>query len=311
MDNNLSVSIVKEVTKDIVKGKILKIDNETVALAETTAWENATWKDIQGNNLNFNAEWASLGVKEPHAPFLGEFIEINSSTWLNYAEKNMSLIFMSRYNGTHFVQAILTVYKEWNENESLLDRFVMRQANVSVNGWIFIFEGVIGFNNVTEINRTVYFGNSTESIYNPTRALYNSILAMRAHNYTFQNVVSILLVPREMIPNRFNVTAPFLWYIRFVYVEGYYDYNYRAIVYPNGTLLRLDVSGGYLPPPNDNNFRLYMTYIVVIIGGVVATSVVYYYFHRKKQKPSTKVIDKISYSSRAGKMCFFTIFIIY
>ena len=266
----MSVSVLKEFNKNLVIARVLQINNETVTLEGTNAWQNETWNDTQGNLKSFNAEWAKIGAKYSFNNSYWTEIEINSEAGSEYWNKNYVLFFMSRYNGTQFTQAILVLNTTSNFTYEIMADHIQDDNYDYVTSEISKFSGGI------EINRTTYFGNTTSSIYNPAHALYNAILAMKAHNYTFMSVTHIFLIPHEFIPNEFNITAKFLWYIKFVYDEpplhnttppiGVVYYTYRAVVFPNGTLLRLDKRGGPVVFPCGNCEEEQHTNVFYVVG---------------------------------------------
>ena len=297
--DDMSVSVLKEFTKNLVIARVLQINNETVTLAGTNAWQNETWNDTQGNPKSFNAEWAKIGAKYSFNNSYWTEVEINSETGSKYWNESCALFFMSRYNGTHFAQAILVLNTTSNFTYGIM------ADHIQDGSYDYVTSEISTFSGATEINRTTYFGNTTSSIYNPTRALYNVILAMKAHNYTFMSVNHIFLIPHEFIPSEFNTTAKFLWYIKFIYDKpplhnttppiGVAYYVYRAVVFPNGTLLRLDKRGGPVIFPCGNCGEPQHTnvfYAIGIIIFVVALVPIAFIILRRKKR-NQKLFQKV------------------
>ena len=274
--SELSVSVLKEFDRNLLAARLLRINNETVALAGTNSWRNETWKDSQGNLKSFDAEWVKIAIDSKHYDEQsGAGIKIKSQVFEDYWNKNCRLLFMSEYNGTHFSQAIVVINKTANFTVALMGGHVIQD-----DGFYYLTHQIANFSGGIEINRTTFFANSTDSIYNPTQALYNAILAMRANNYSFMSVESIFIIPQEFIPRQLNITIThFLWYIRFNYYGEHpllnttastdykYDYEYHVFAFPNGTLLRIDRVGGPVVYPCEscNNSAVYVFVVVVII----------------------------------------------
>ena len=291
--SELSVSVLKEFNRGVVVGRLLRINNITVPLAGLNTWKNITWNDTRGNQMSFDAEWAKIGVDYTFEVVSSDStIEIDSQAFYRYWNESCHLLFMSKYNGTHFAQTILVLNATSNFTVTQMEEHIQDGEYDYLSG------GIVNFSGAIEVNRTTYFVNTTDDIYNPARALYTAVLAMRAHNYTFMSVESIFLVPQELIPRRFNTTAQFLWYIRFNYygsqppdntttssTDADYSYEFRAVVFPNGTLLRLDKEGGpiaYFCEGCENT--LYVIIIAIVIIVLASVTLIILWRIKKREK---------------------------
>lgn len=283
--SNISVKFMGERVHGVIINRYISMNGTNVTVSGYTYNLNYTWHSLSNENVSFPAIW----VQELYYRTYSLLPIRNETLKAIHDEQGENLIFASNYNGTHFSEAIIV-----GTGFSMVSPGDVDFA-IYENGTYIYLSDAEPFIVLHEYNRSTIFANSTNSIYNPSYAIFKAVSFLNEYNVTFDNLTEVYLIPRKYLTGKFN-SCDFVWTFKF-----YRDISnettlmkqlYYFITAPNGTILEfknmtligyivgVPCEGCNYSPSNQSDSSLYF-FLGILIVGTIATFVSIVFVYKK------------------------------
>ncbi|MEQ9714506.1 MAG: hypothetical protein ABGF52_03100 [Candidatus Asgardarchaeum sp.] len=287
--------------------RLININEINIVVVGSLNISYEQWIDLNNKSVGFPAIWEDspetkgLDKAYPEYAFYS-FIPFNESKLEELHEMGLNVTFRSDYNGTHFSQAII-----FGKVDYTYSGYIHILINNTIRDNIAVTVSKI----VKEYHREILIINKTTDLQNPSYAIYKAASFLIDHEYQFNYVAGIFLVPRDYLPNEFSKYS-FVWslsFFRLINNDEWYSI-YHFIMDPNGNFLRFNIItyNNYVCCSNENNGSItlnysyyYLLYAVIIIS-VVAISISFFFYITKLYRfKSNKVHSNWIARKRSGK----------
>ena len=175
-----------------------------------------TWRTHQNDNIVYNSFWGAIAISFTKYYNTNKYcthdkkiynIGIRDNLYENIQRENMTLIFLSNYNGTYFSQRIIFMKGAVADNMTFYDYQFQQRHKDSSNIEYY------------ELNHTDIIATKANSLYNPSSAIYNSAKSLKNYSYHYYLLEYVFLVPTNYLPLRIREANPYnyTWAICYQY----------------------------------------------------------------------------------------------
>ncbi|MGQ4834283.1 MAG: hypothetical protein ACP6IS_10370 [Candidatus Asgardarchaeia archaeon] len=313
-DSSLDVKLINETIyftesnygKIYRVSRLINVNGINIVVTGSLNISYEQWIDSNNKSVGFPAIWEyspetkGLDKENPEYAFYS-FIPFNESKLEELHEMGLNITFRSDYNGTHFSQAI--IFGKVNYTYS---GYIHVLINNTIRGNIAVIVSKI----VKEHHREILVINKTTESKNPSYAIYKAASFLIDHEYPFNYVAGIFLIPGNYLPNEFSKYS-FVWSLSFFRLTDNNEWYsiYHFIIDPNGNFLRFNIItyNNYVRCSNENNgpitlnYSYYLLYAIIIISVVAISILFFFYITRLYRFKNNKVHSNWIAGKRSGK----------
>ena len=220
--------------------RVIKIKD--VNISAIGHYTKFTWKISRNVPFQYVSFWGAIAINFSDYYSNSKVSTLNSKIYNigvrddlyeEVLKENLTLIFLSDYNGTHFTQKVIFMKGAVSSNTT----FYRYQHN-QINGSKIVYE---------EYNHTNIATTEVNSKYNPSLAIYNSVKTLKYYSNEDYLLVYIFLIPTNYLPTEISDgnSFSFTWVICYWHFNKYTRFSHIEYICGQPTIITCEIDSLY------------------------------------------------------------------